>query len=176
MISDGLIKLRAVETYDIESIRVWRNQQMNVLRQSKMLTPEKQKEYFDLNVWPEKLKCDPKQILFAVELDRKLIGYGGIVHISWTDKRAEVSFLLAPEFSENKKLYANIFRRFLNLLKQIAFMDIGLHKLWTETYDLRPDHVLILEESGFVKEGVLREHNQIDLRRVDSLIHGCLNT
>jgi hypothetical protein len=55
-------------------------------------------------------------------------------------------------------------------------MDIGLHKLWTETYDLRPDHVLILEESGFVKEGVLREHNQIDLRRVDSLIYGCLNT
>ena len=58
------------------------------------LTPVFVKEYFEKNIWSELKKNDPNQILLAIEQNGQLIGYGGLVHISWVYKRAELSFLL----------------------------------------------------------------------------------
>jgi RimJ/RimL family protein N-acetyltransferase len=175
-ISDGNILLRAVEPDDIESIRQWRNQQMDVLRQSKMITQEEQQEYFRKYVWPEKKHDQPKQVLLAIERSGRLIGYGGLVYISWPDQRAEVSFLLEPSRGETSKTYASDLSQFLHLLTRLAFGDLNLHRIWTETFNIRPLHIATLEASGFILEGVMRDHVQINGCKVNSVIHGCLRT
>ena len=60
------------------------------------------------------------------------------------------------------------------LLKELAFQDIGFDRIFTETYALRTHHISVLESIGFDREGVLRNHIKIDGRSVDSIIHGCI--
>jgi RimJ/RimL family protein N-acetyltransferase len=159
---------------DIESIRIWRNSQIDVLRQSNIITPKSQVDYFNEKIWPEMDKIHPNNILFSFFHKKKLIGYGGLVHISWQDLRAEVSFLLDPIYLKND-IYKLYFSNFLNLLKIVAFEDLKFNRLFTETYNIRDLHISILESSGFIKEGVLKEHLIINSVKIDSIFHGILN-
>ena len=103
-----------------------------------------------------------------------LIGYGGLVHISWEDKRAEVSFLLNPERMENFELYKKDFTHYLSLIKNLSLKQLKLNKLFSETYAFRERHISILEEAGFKKEGIMKEHIILNGRPIDSIIHGII--
>ena len=73
-ISDGVITLRVLQKEDIENIRLWRNAQMDVLRQACAISSEEQVDYFEQHVWPEKISSQPRQILLGIALSNKLIG------------------------------------------------------------------------------------------------------
>ena len=173
-LEDGILSFRAVNSKDIESIRQWRNAQMDVLRQGVLITSEAQKCYFAEYVWPDKSRLQPSQILLAIERHGELIGYGGLVHISWEDQRAEISFLLAPFIESNSQFRAEIFSIFLKHIQVLAFEDLKLSRLWTETFAHRADHLRVLEAAGFRFEGRLRGHVIICGRPIDSLLHGLL--
>lgn len=175
IITDGTICLRAVDLKDIEMIRIWRNAQMGILRQKQKITRNMQRQYFETEVWPEKNNSQPRQVLLAIDRLGILIGYGGLVHISWLDRRAEVSFLLNPLIANDEKLYSQIFVSCLEFLKKIAFNQLKIHKIWTETYNIRSYHIAALEAAGFEREGVLRDHNWIDGQPVDSVFHASIN-
>ena len=160
---------------DMPSIVQWRNAQLKVLRQRAPLTTEQQECYYQQFITPSFGENEPKQILFSYLHREELIGYGGLVHIAWQDRRAEVSFLVAPERTENASMYSQDFSLYLSLIKETAFQHLGLARLFTETYDIRPLHINILESSGFIPEGRLKAHVWIDAQPVDSLIHGCVH-
>jgi hypothetical protein len=166
--------MRPIQASDIESIRLWRNSQMEILRQKKELTSEDQVRYFNNVVWPSMQLPEPDQILFGFTKNGKLIGYGGLVHISWIDFRAEVSFLLDNELVGDSSLYREYFLIYLDLIRMIAFEGLDFNRLYTETYDIRDAHISILLESGFKLEGRMKEHVFIKGKFVDSLIHGYL--
>jgi len=166
--------IRAVAPEDIEAIRQWRNAQMDVLRQSAPISPEQQAAYYAAHIWPSMTLDRPQNILLTFLEGARAIGYGGLVHIAWEHRRAEVSFLLDPAFTTPPGTYARYFSVFLDLLRELAFDDLGLHRLFTETYALRTHHISVLEANGFRPEGVLKHHVMIEGRPVDSLIHGCL--
>ena len=42
----------------------------------------------------------PNQILFSYFKNDKCIGYGGLVHINWIDKNAEISFIMNSDLEE----------------------------------------------------------------------------
>lgn len=173
-LSDGVLGLRAVQPTDIEAIRQWRNAQMDVLRQTAPISPEQQVRYFAEHVWPQAASPEPSQILLALESAEGLIGYGGLVHISWPNRRAEVSFLLTPDREKKPEILIALFSRFLGLMKQLAFDDLGLRRLCTETFAHRTRHIAALEASGFCCEGRLREHVLVDGNPTDSFAHGLL--
>jgi len=173
-LSDGMLDVRAVQPADIEAIRQWRNAQMDVLRQTAPISPEQQTRYFADHVWPHVASQEPVQILLALESAGVLIGYGGLVHISWPNRRAEVSFLLTPDRERQSDVLIEFFSRFLNLMKQLAFDHLGLRRLCTETFAHRLRHIAALEASGFQCEGRLREHVLIDGTPTDSFAHGLL--
>ena len=62
---------------------------------------------------------------------------------------------------------------YLAMIKQMAFETLGLQKLTTEAFDLRPYLIEALEENGFVCEGRLVRQNYIDGKFVDSILHAC---
>lgn len=170
----GAFAIRAVGPEHIEAIRQWRNAQIDVLRQSAPISPSQQEAYYATHVWPVMALDEPQNILLIFLEGERAIGYGGLVHIAWEHRRAEVSFLLDPVFVPEPDTYARYFSTYLDLLKELAFRDLGFRRLVTETYAMRTHHISVAEANGFRLEGVLKQHVVIDGKPVDSLIHGCL--
>lgn len=169
---EGAFSTSAVQPEHIEAIRVWRNAQMSVLRQKSPISTGDQLAYFDREIWPDKTVKHPKNLLLIYRHDKTVIGYGGLVHISWPDSRAEISFLVDPEICADASDYAQAFGTWLSLMKTLAFDDLNLRRLTAETYMTRSQNLPVFENAGFVREGVFREHVVVDGVMHDSILHG----
>jgi len=156
----------------MESIRVWRNQQMSILRQNKKITKKEQISYYKESIDPTFNQKNPKLILFSYLKNDVLIGYGGFVHIDWNLKKAEISFLTKTSRNKIRETFVEDFIVFLKLIIFLGFKEIGFNKLGTETYSIRPITIRILEENGFQLERVLHKHIFINNKYHDSLLHG----
>jgi len=165
--------VRSIAREDMEPIRRWRNAQMDVLRQPAEISPAEQERYFELAIEPTFKQQRPRQILLTLLEDGEPVGYGGLTNLDWDARRAELSFLVAPERAADPDVYERDFRAFLELaVDGVALRDLNLHRVFAETYDVRPHHVSILESFGFVPEGRMRDHVRVGDRYVDSLLHG----
>lgn len=159
---------------DMENIRQWRNAQIEMLRQNHPITIAEQEAYFNTVVTPGFLEEKPRQMLFSFLFNDECIGYGGLTNIDWEAMRAEISFLLNPERVIDKKAYSRDFTHFLNLVIEMAFNDLYLHRLFTETFEYRVDHIKTLEHLGFHWEGTMHEHIYKKNQWHNSQIHGLL--
>jgi RimJ/RimL family protein N-acetyltransferase len=171
----GDYAVRPIAPEDMEPIRRWRNAQLPVLRQKEPISATDQERYFEAAVWPTFADPAPPQVLVTLLHGDEAIGYGGLTNLDWQARRAELSFLVSPERAADPDCYERDFRAFLELVVDgVAFADLGLHRVYSEIHDIRPHHVSILEDHGFVLEGRLRDHVRIDERFVDSLMYGYL--
>jgi len=100
-----------------------------------------------------------------------LIGYGGLVNISWLNKRAEVSFLLNTSIVKNKKKYEIHFKNFFSFISKTSFLKLKLEKIYTETFIFRKKHIKLLEINGFKKEGFLKNHYYKNKKKINSILH-----
>ncbi len=147
----------------------WRNQQIYHLRQQRPLTEEDQQRYFDTVVAGLYSAEKPDQILFSYLENGVCIGYGGLVHINWTDRHAEVSFIM--DTSREADEFALHWTNYLTMLRGVAFGDLRLHKLFTYAFDLRPRLYPVLEACGFVREATLKDHCLFEGQYKDVVIH-----
>lgn len=166
----ALVPIRFEDRYDIMQ---WRNEQIYHLRQAKPLTKEDQDAYFENTVAKLFDQEQPNQILFSFLEDGVCIGYGGLVHINWIDKNAEVSFVMNTQLEENQ--FVELWIEYLNILKRVSFKILGLHKIYTYAFDLRPKLYQALEISGFKEEGRLINHINFNQTYIDVLIHSLVN-
>ena len=166
-----IIPIRMEDRY---AIMQWRNEQIFHLRQNKPLTEEDQDTYFNTVVASLFSQEQPGQILFSYLEGDTCIGYGGLVHINWIDQNAEISFI--TNTSINKEKYAFHMSTFMSLLDKVAFEELNLHKVFTYTFDVRPEIYPILEKNGFKKEAVLKEHCLFNGDFKDVIIHSKFET
>lgn len=171
----GVYEITPIRQEDIRPIKEWRNAQIEILRQAAPLTDAEQERYWSQVLVPSFDEKHPKQILFSFLKEGECIGYGGLTHIDWEVGRAEVSFLLDPSRTQQPEHYQREFVLFLELLKECAFKTLRFHRLFAETFHVRPVHVRTLEFSGFRLEGILKDHVKVNGKHCDSLIHGLLN-
>ena len=171
----GNYTLEAVQSEHIEKIRQWRNKQMDVLRQSNPISKDDQIQYYENHIWSELKSDEPKNILLSYKFKDELIGYGGLVNISWENLRGEISFLLRTDIANTKKDYDEYFPNFLILVQNIAFGELSLYRIFGELFDLRPKYSKAFENSGFILDGVLKAHNIINDKPVDSIVYGLVN-
>jgi carbamoyl-phosphate synthase large subunit len=165
-----------VQDEHIEAIRRWRNDQIDVLRQPCPLSPADQAAYYERLIWPSMEEARPAQILFMLTHAGRLVGYGGLVHLAWEHRRAELSFLLDTAIAGDLDQVELHFRAHIALMLEVAFEDLGFHRVCTETYDIRPHIIAIMESAGFAREGRMRDHVVIAGRHRDSLVHGCVRS
>ncbi len=165
-----ILPIRDEDKYDIMQ---WRNEQIYHLRQAEPLTKEKQDWYYENVVSKLFEEKQPNQILFSYLENDVCIGYGGLVHINWIDKNAEISFVM------NTKLEAKYFEshwiNFVQLLEQVAFKDLNFHRIFTFAFDLRPRLYTALEKLEFQKEAILRDHYFWNDQYINAIIHSKLN-
>lgn len=165
-----IVPIRYEDRYNILK---WRNEQIYHLRQSKPLTKEEQDRYFNeivRNLFEEERPC---QMLFSYLKDEECIGYGGLVHINWADKNSEISFIMDTQLEKDE--FEKHWSNYLKLIEEVAFQELKLHKLHTYAFDLRPKIYKVLENAGFTKEAVLREHCLYNQKFIDVIIHSKFN-
>jgi carbamoyl-phosphate synthase large subunit len=170
-IAEGSHALADVREEDILDIMRWRNEQKDILRQNGLLTEEGQIRYYREKIWPSMEEARPAQVLFSFLHEGRCIGYGGLVHIDWEDGRAEVAFLLETRRNADQAVFRAELRVFLRLLARVAFEDLGLNKLTTEVFDIRPYLLEEFEKFGFRFQGRLQQHRLIGGERKDSVLH-----
>lgn len=167
----SIVPIRSEDRYTIMN---WRNEQIYHLRQNSVLTPVEQDHYFDEVVASLFSEIKPSQILFSYLKGDECIGYGGLVHINWIDRNAEISFIM------NTKLENEYFEfhwvNFLKLIQNIAFNDLCFHKIFTYAFDLRPRLYSALEKVGFHNEAILKQHCRFQDNYKDVLIHSKINS
>ena len=166
-------KLVPIRFKDRLAIMKWRNEQIYHLRQDLPLTLKKQDDYFN-NVISNLFEQDmPRQILFSYLKKNRCIGYGGLVHINWIDKNAEVSFIMETRLEEN---FFNLhWSKFLKMIESLAFKELNLKKLYVYAFDLRPNLYEVLLDSGYFKDAVLKQHCCVNGKYLDVVIHSKIN-
>ena len=165
-----LIPIRYEDRYEIMQ---WRNEQMYHLRQAETLTKEKQEAYFENIVSKLFEQEQPGQILFSFLKDNECIGYGGLVHINWIDKNAEISFIMKTELE--KVNFEYIWSVYLQMIEEVAFKELEFHKLYTYAFDLRPHLYKVLEKGEYKHDATLKEHCLFNSVYIDVVIHSKFN-
>ena len=171
--SENDFKIVPIRFEDRLDILKWRNEQVYHLRQAKLLTEEDQESYFEKVVSKLFDQELPSQILFSFLQEDKCIGYGGLVHINWIDKNAEISFIMNTSLEQD--YFEKNWRNYLGLIERVAFEDLKLHKIFTYAFDLRPHLYPVLEGVGFTKEAVLKDHCCFENEYKDVVIHSKVN-
>jgi RimJ/RimL family protein N-acetyltransferase len=171
--SNGDYSIVPIRMEDKLDIMKWRNQQIYHLRQNKPLSEEDQDRYFETVIKRLFDQEKPNQLIFSYLEGDKCIGYGGLVHINWIDKNAEISFIMNTELE--KEYFQLHWVTYLGLIEQLAFEELGLHKIFTYAFDLRPHLYVALEEAGFKKESILKEHCLFQDEYKDVVIHSKIN-
>ncbi len=115
----GEFKIIPIRFEDRIDIMDWRNEQMYHLRQKERLTVDEQLNYFKNTVSSLFIKEQPNQILFSFLKNNVLIGYGGLVHINWTDYNLEMSFLVNTKTLNDRKAYDECFNAYISLIKDV---------------------------------------------------------
>lgn len=155
------------------AIMQWRNEQIYHLRQASLLSAEQQEWYFG-NVIARLFEQDkPTQLLFSYLENNVCIGYGGLVHINWIDKHAEISFIMNTALE--KDFFEFHWRTYLSLIEKVAFEELNLHKIYTYAFNLRPHLYEAIEKSNYQQEARLPGHCLFQGRFIDVLIHSKFN-
>ena len=176
------IRLRALEQTDLEQLRDWRNSSWlrSFVREYRLLNMIDQRDWFDhitrsreVEMFGIEAKFMAKdaahQIMHKVP-KWKLVGVCGLTNINWVNRTAEVSLYIALARQDG-----GIATQVLGILRQKAFEEFNLHRLWTETYSLNVAQIARLERNGYVREGTMREHVFKMGKYHDSIIHGMVN-
>lgn len=162
----ALVPIRDEDRY---AIMRWRNEQIYHLRQSKPLTKAAQDRYFNEVVSQLFEQEQPKQVLFSFLEEEQCIGYGGLVHINWIDQNAELSFIMDTKLEKDR--FGSIWGNYLSLIEKVAFQYLGLHKIYTYAFDLRPHLYEALECNDFFLDARLKEHCFFNGEYLDVVIH-----
>lgn len=171
--SDGDYSIVPIRHEDRFDILKWRNEQIFHLRQAQPLTEENQNNYFSNVISKLFEQSQPNQLLFSFLKENTCIGYGGLVHINWIDKNAEISFIMNTELEE--EFFHKYWSIYLQLIELVAFQEIRLHKIFTYAFDLRPHLYKVVESQEFIKEATLKEHCFFDGAYKDVIIHSKIN-
>ena len=165
-----IVPIRDEDKYDIMQ---WRNDQIYHLRQSQPLTKESQDKYFNNVIQKLFEKEFPDQLLFSYLENGICIGYGGLVHINWIDKNAEISFIINTDLEQ--EFFHKHWAIFLSLIEELSFLSLSLHKIFVFAFDLRVKLYEVLEMSSYINEARLKEHTYFNENFIDVLIYSKLN-
>lgn len=173
----GIFKIIPVQMGDRFQIMKWRNEQIEILRQENYLTENDQNFYFENIVSRQFGENHPNQLLFSYYENEILIGYGGLVHIDWKSKNAELSFIIDTYRNKDIDRFKNDLVIFLNLISRVCFDDLKFKKLHTTVYEIenRAPYIEVIKEFGFILEGNLKNHIYINGEFKNLLIFSYFN-
>jgi len=165
----SIVPIRDEDRYDIMK---WRNEQVYHLRQNGLLTKQQQDKYFDTVVAKLFEQERPIQILFSFLKRDVCIGYGGLVHMNWMDKNAEISFIMNTNLEDD--YFSEYWTHYLELIENVSFQDLNFKKVYVYAFDLRPHLYDVLIANKYFLDARLKEHCFFQNKFIDVVIHSKL--
>jgi len=169
----GDFRIVPIRFEDRYLIMKWRNEQMYHLRQNLILTRKQQDIYFNDVIAQLFYQKQPKQLLFSYLKNNQCIGYGGLVHIDWEEKKAELSFIMQTDLE--KKEFNLHWHTFIKMIEKLAFYDLNFSSIYTYAYNLRLYLYSMLEKAGFKKIKKFSNKVIIEGKAIDVIIHERIN-
>ena len=170
MLRGKLTGLRAIEPEDLAQLLEWRNrpEYRRYFREYRELGMDQQKSWFT-----EKVLRDKNTIMFAiVELEtEKLLGAAGLCYIDWVNRNADFSIYIGED-----SLYIDeaLATDAALVMINYAFRELGLHRVWTEIYEIDQKKEKMFRTLGFTREGRHRQTHWSEGRWQDSLFFSLL--
>lgn len=119
--------------------------------------------------WFESLGTRKDVRMFSVlDMEGNFVGVCGLTDIDETNRRAEFSLYIGPEF--HRKGFGT---KALKTLIDHAFVDLNYVKVWGEAYEGNPA-AQMLESLGFKVEGVRRAHYYRAGKYINCTLHSIL--
>lgn len=129
----------------------------------------------EIECWFEQLRDKDNTIAFAIRGSQDiykdfLVGICALKNIDWVARHAEIFFMMVDKDGHKATIHNRpATKQALNLLLDFAFEEINLNKVWIEVYE-HNDVKSVLEDFGFVAEGVRKEVLFKEGRFLDSII------
>ncbi len=158
-----LFQLRPIAEKHLAQTRMWANDSVlqHCMCRSSYVSAD------DQGRWFQKLNEDSSCIVFAIEeaKSQRHVGNTGLYSLSWEHKRAEFWIVLAPE-AQAHGLGSAVTKSMLHY----AFRTCSLNRV--EALVRVDNHISmrLFLRSGFIQEGLLREHHQVHGYPVDMVI------
>lgn len=113
--------------------------------------------------WFEWQANDPSVSMFAVTVNDVLVGVCGLTDIDMVNRRAEFSHYTVPKHQGK-----GIAKDALAKLFYHGFNDLGLNRIWGETFDGNPAYHLFHRYLGMELEGTRKDFYYNDGRYIDA--------
>lgn len=152
MLIGSKIALRPLEEEDLPYLVQWRNQD----RVRRSFFHKGLLSHAGQRMWFERYLQDPsREIMIAVSLhEGNPVGMIGLYHIDHRNHKAEVGMTIVGDPSVWGQ---GIGTEMLELLKDYAFCDLNLNRLYAYAIDTNQASVRMKLKCGFQLEGTLRE-------------------
>lgn len=154
MISGKLVGLDPLDSEDLEILRHWRNNPnfRQYFREYREISKDMQTE------WYKRTLNDKSTLMFSVRRlsDGALLGCCGLCYINWVNRNADLSLYIGYD-----DLYIDDIgyaEEATQLLLRYGFYELGLHKVWTEIYEIDTPKKALYEKLGLRIDGVLRDN------------------
>jgi diamine N-acetyltransferase len=153
MLRNASLRLRAIDTEDLDMLRAWRNDPAcySAFYEFDALSRAQQ------TAWWEQASArthQEKNYIIARVQDNTPLGTISLLDIDWRSRNAEVGRMwVAPAYQRQ-----GVARQALGLLLAYALGHLGLRKLWLEVLADNHAAVALYQQAGFVQELTLRAH------------------
>jgi RimJ/RimL family protein N-acetyltransferase len=170
VITEGRVRLRALEEGDLERTRAWVNDP-EVARLVNRVTPVTGPQHRE---WYQRVLADPHQVIFAIEVvpDGMHIGNCGLKHIDPRVRKGELWVYLGERAYWGQGYGTEA----CQALCRYGFERLNLHRIYLYVAEYNRSAIRLYERLGFHTEGRLRDDIFQDGRHYDSVIMGLLRS
>lgn len=104
-----------------------------------------------------------------LKADSTFIGAMGFMHVDRVNKKAELGYWIGKRYQGHR--YAT---EALNIMLHFGFLNLGLERVYAQTFSFNEGSKHLLEHIGFTMEGKLRKNTLLDEGFVDDYVYGLL--
>ena len=101
--------------------------------------------------------------------DSTLIGVVGFMHVDRVNKKAELGYWIGKRYQGHG--YAT---EALGIILHFGFLNLGLERVYAQTFSFNEGSKRLLEHIGFTLEGRLRKNTLLDEGFIDDYVYGLL--
>lgn len=172
MLENETIKLRALETTDIDHLYAWENAPAN-WRVSHTITPFSRHALIDYIHTVNDIYTDKQlRLIIIAKATGNAIGTVDLFECDFKNRRAGIGVLIADE-ADRGKGYASAV---LDVLLPYCFKVIGFHQVYCNILSDNAASLALFGKYGFVKVGVKREWTYHNGNYIDEVLMQKINT
>jgi RimJ/RimL family protein N-acetyltransferase len=167
MLAGRKVRLRAPQRTDIPIFVKWFNDPEVtefLLRGPPMGMEEEER-------WYESLRADEGRVFCIETLEGKLIGNVGIIHIDWTNRKADIGIVIG----EKEYWSQGYGGEAITLLLGYMFEEMNMERVWLYCDDKNKRAQRCYERCGFRREGIFRHNRCRGGRFSDDVVYSILS-